>query len=131
MIEFTKKPSITIYTDHSITISIARQIFLSFFNTDKLNLRLVRASQYLFTFELNIRYKSDNNNLISDALFRLLRERSFENTSSIKREEILEILHISVKDFKNQCTYVFAVFLVEMSSNFRRRLLKAMNIDKR
>ncbi len=129
MIEFMKRPSITVYTDHSATISIARQISLFFFNTDKLNLRLVRVSQYLFTFELNIRYKSGNKNLISDALSRLLRERSFENASSIEIEEILETLHTAVKDL--DCTYVFAVFLIEMSANFRQRLLETMNTDKR
>jgi len=119
------------YTDHSATVSIARQISLFFFNTDKLNLRLVRASQYLFTFELNIRYKPDNKNLVSDALSRLLRERSFNDASSIEDEEILEILHTAMKDLENHCTYAFAASLVEMSANFRQRLLQAMKIDKR
>ena len=119
------------YTDHSTTISIARQISLFFFNTDKLNLRLVRTSQYLFTFELNIRYKSDNKNLVLNALFRLLRERSFNDALSIEIKEILETLHTAMKDFKNYCTYAFAVSLVEMSANFRQRLLQAMKINKR
>ena len=130
MIEFTKKSLITMYIDHSTTISIARQISLFFFNTDKLNLRLVWASQYLFTFELNIRCKSDNKNLILNALFRLLRECSFNDASSIDVKEILESLHIAVKDFKNYCTYAFAVSLVEMSANFRQKLLQAMKINK-
>jgi len=130
MIEFMKKSSITMYTDHSTTISIARQISLFFFNTDKLNLRLVWTSQYLFTFELNIRYKFDNKNLILNALSRLLRKRSFNDASSIEIEEILEFLHTAVKNFKNHCTYAFAVSLVEMSANFRQRLLQAMKIDK-
>ncbi len=131
IIEFTKKSSITMYTDHSTTISIARQISLFFFNTDKLNLRLVQASQYLFTFELNIRYKSDNKNLVLNALFHLLRECSFNDALSIEIEEILETLHTTMKDFKNHCTYAFAVSLVEMSANFRQRLLQAMKINKR
>ncbi len=131
MIKFTKKSSITMYTDHSTTISIARQISLFFFNTDKLNLRLVRTSQYLFTFKLNIRYKSDNKNLVLNALFRLLRERSFNDALSIEIKEILETLHTAMKDFKNYCTYAFAVSLVEMSANFRQRLLQAMKINKR
>ena len=118
------------YTDHLTTISIAHQISLFFFNTDKLNLRLIRTSQYLFTFELNIKYKSDNKNLILNALFRLLRERSFNDASSIDVKEILEFLHTAVKDLENHCTYAFAVSLVEMSANFRQRLLQAMKIDK-
>ncbi len=131
IIEFTKKSSITMYTDHSTTIFIARQISLFFFNTDKLNLRLVQASQYLFTFELNIRYKSDNKNLVLNSLFHLLRECSFNDALSIEIEEILETLHTAMKDFKNYCTYAFAVSLVEMSANFRQRLLQAMKINKR
>ena len=133
MIEFTKKSSITMYTDHSTTISIARQTSLSSFNIDKLNLRLIQASQYLFIFKLNIRYKSGNKNLISDALFRLLRERS-KNASNMKVKEILEILHTAVEDFAicdDHYTYVFAAFLVEMSENFRQQLLETMIIDKR
>jgi len=117
-----------VYTDHLITISIARQISLFFFNIDKLNLRLVQASQYLFTFELNIKYKSENKNLISDALFHLLRECSFKNASNIEIEEILETLHTAVKDF--DCTYIFAIFLIEMSANFCQQLLETMNINK-
>ncbi len=131
MIEFTKKLLITMYTDHSTTISIARQISLFFFNTDKLNLKLVWTSQYLFTFKLNIKYKFNNKNLILNALFHLLRERSFNETSSIEIKEILKSLHTAVKNLKNHCTYTFAVSLVEMSANFRQRLLQAMKINKR
>ncbi len=130
MIEITKKSSITMYTDHLTTIFIARQISLFFFNTDKLNLKLIQASQYLFTFELNIRYKFDNKNSILNAFFRLLRERSFNDALSIDVEEILESLHTAVKNFKNHYTYAFAVFLIEMSANFRQRLLQAMKINK-
>ncbi len=109
---------------------VVHQISLFFFNTDKLNLRLIQASQYLFTFKLNIRYKSDNKNLILNALFHLLRERSFKNILSINIKEILEFLHTAVKDFKNYYTYASAVTLVEMSANFRQKLLQAMKIDK-
>jgi len=60
-----------------------------------------------------------------------LKERSFNDASSIKIKEILETLHAAVKDLENHCTYAFAVFLVKMLANFRQRLLQAMKIDKR
>lgn len=134
MIEFIKKPSTTIYTNYSITVFIVWQISLLLFNTDKLNLRLVRVSQYLFTFELNIKYKLRNKNLISDALLRLLRERSFVQSLSIEIESILEKLHTIVKkslDKKDYFTYVFVISLIKTSSEFRQRLLQTMKMNKR
>ena len=41
-------------------------------NTNKLNLRLVCASQYLSIFELDIRYKLGKKNIVPDTLSRLL-----------------------------------------------------------
>lgn len=46
MIEASDHPTI-IYTDHAASLAIARQTTLTTSSTDKLNLRLIRASQYL------------------------------------------------------------------------------------
>lgn len=120
MIESTKRPPTTMYTDHSATVSIAKQTSLSSTNTDKLNLRLVRASQYLSIFELDIRYKPGIKNIVPDALSRLLRNRV---TASKSDEGILETL------FNENVTYVHAASLVEMSTDFRQRLAKALKED--
>ena len=71
MIESTKKPPVVVYTDHSAAVPISRQTSLSTSSTDKLNLRLVRASQYLSMFDLTVRHKAGKTNVVPDALSRL------------------------------------------------------------
>ncbi len=46
MIESSKHPTL-IFTDHGAALGIAKQTSLSTSSTDKLNLRLIRASEYL------------------------------------------------------------------------------------
>ena len=119
LVESTKKPTV-VFTDHSASVSISRQTTLSTSNTDKLNLRLVRASQYLSMFDLDIRYKPGKRNVVPDALSRLLRDRI--ETSELGDEEgILDAL----------TTYVYAASLVEMSPDFRKRISEAVEADKR
>ena len=71
MIEFTKLSPAIIYTDHSAAVSIFKQTTLATSSIDKLNLRLVRASQYLFSFNIAVRHKAGKFNVVSDALSRL------------------------------------------------------------
>lgn len=71
MVESTKKPPTVVYTDHSAAVPISRQTSLTTSSTDKLNLRLVRASQYLSTFDLSVRHKAGKANVVPDALSRL------------------------------------------------------------
>ena len=45
------------YTNYLTIINIVKQINLTLFLINKLNLRLIKASQYLSQFKFNIRYK--------------------------------------------------------------------------
>ena len=63
--------STIIYTDHETTLSIFKQISLSTFSTDKLNLRIVKIFEYIQRFELIIRHKFEKLHLIFDVLSRL------------------------------------------------------------
>ena len=71
MIESSKIPLTIIYTDYSAAIPISKQTSLTSLSTDKLNLRLIRASQYLSQFNLELRHKSGKENTVPDALSRL------------------------------------------------------------
>lgn len=107
------KPQITVLTDHSAVLGIARQTKLSTSSTDKLNLRLVRASMYLSQLDINLIYKPGRFHIIPDALSRLA-------TKSTKREHepeegILDIFHYTV---------------AELSEGFQERLEKALLADK-
>ncbi len=65
------KQSTIIWTNHSATTIIVKQIKLSIINTNKLNLRLIRVAMYLSQFDLNIRHKAERDHVISNVLSRL------------------------------------------------------------
>ncbi len=71
MIESTEVPPVIVYTDHSAAVQISRQTTLTTSCTDKLNLRLVRASQYLSSFSLSIRHKPGKSKRGSRCLIRI------------------------------------------------------------
>jgi len=71
LIEATEQSTI-MYINHTAAVEIEHQFSLNTTAVKKLNLRLVRASEYLQCFQLKVWYKSEKTNIISDALFRLL-----------------------------------------------------------
>lgn len=130
--KFTQKSSIIVYIDHFVSIIIVKQYSLITTDANKLNLRLVHASQYLSTFDLNVRHKLEKQNLISDALSRLLRERE-SLTVNKNAEKILDALHTNfiVTSFANRTNYILSAFLIKMSSEFRTRLISAIKTNKK
>ena len=71
MIESCRKSSMIIFIDHAVTADLIKQISLTTFNTNKLNLRLVKTSQFLSALLIKIKIKSKKFHVISDVLFRL------------------------------------------------------------
>lgn len=107
LIEASAKPTI-IYTDHSAAISIVRQSSMNTTSTEKLNLRLIRASEYLQRFRIELRHKPGKANVVPDALSRLA-SRSYRSETD---ESILDSID------------AFPVSLITVSEAFRRRLLE-------
>ena len=101
-----------IYTDHDASLSIAKQTSLTTFFTDKLNLRLVRAFEYIQKFDLTIRHKSDRLHLVSDALSRL-------STANIS------VTNTFNQNFNNddELNVLFVASMTKMTSKFKKRLL--------
>ena len=62
---------IIIFIDHSAIINIAKQTSLIIFLINKLNLRLVRASNYIQRYSIDIRHILNKSNIVSNALSRL------------------------------------------------------------
>ena len=83
-IKSCRKSSMSIFTNHAIIAEIVNQIFLITANTNKFNLRLIRVSQFLFTFFIRIRIKSDKFHIVSNVLSRLKFTAIIENTSILK-----------------------------------------------
>ncbi|SLM41474.1 reverse partial [Lasallia pustulata] len=129
---------VIVYTDHSAITSIARQTTLSSSNTDKLNNRLIRASQYLAQFNINVRYKPGKHHLVPDALSRLPVEGSnTDQTLNILNgltevEALLvtaiELIFLENDDFDRAA---FNVTLVELADEFKDRLKQAYLDDQR
>ena len=103
-------PSKTIvYIDHEFALDIASQTTMTTISIDKFNLRLVRASNYIQRFNLDIRHKSNKQHIVSDVLSRLINDNI--NASMIK-------------DFdENELDVLFTISLVEMKKGFRNRIL--------
>jgi hypothetical protein len=106
-----------IWTNHSATTVIVKQSKMTTFNTDKLNLRLVRVEMYLSQFDLDVRHKSERDHVILDALSRL---SSFDEGKSSKdsNSDTLDDIDVYVET------------LIEMFSNFKARLISAYEIDR-
>ena len=112
MIESNRKPPVIVYTDHSAAVPISKQTSLNTTSTDKLNLRLVRASQYLSAFNLELRHKAGKSNTVPDALSRL--PQAIEPASD-QSEGVLDALHA-------EPVAIYHATLVEMSDDFKQRL---------
>ena len=76
-----------VYTDHQATTDIVKATSLNSSSTDKLNLRLIRASQYASQFHMEVLHKPGPLNIVPDALSRLLEKWDDED----EEEGILDI----------------------------------------
>jgi len=90
---------------------------LSSLSTDKLNLRLIRASTYLSRYPLNVRYKPDRQHIVPDILSRLASTNCLPSDPS----EVTSLDYL----------YNFHIALVEISPDFRTQILRGYKDDKR
>ena len=130
MIEVVKHTTV-VFTDHAANTSIVKQITLTTSNTDKLNLRLIRASFYLSQFDLKIKYRLDKNHIVLDALSRL----SSENDSAIDRiisaELNLSSYYADIDDFSNDSdSYVMQSIIIVMFDEFRVKIIEGYFKDQ-
>lgn len=66
-------PKDFLFTDRSAIAAIARQQSMFSSYLEPLNLHLIRASQYLSQFQIDVRYRPRRNHIVPDALCRLER----------------------------------------------------------
>ena len=131
LIDSIKKFSTIIYTNHSTAVSIFKQTTLVTFNIDKLNLRLIRVSQYLSSFNIVIRHKSNKSNVIFDVLSKLFDKLSTQS-NVIDKIEILDVLYehfvnlsnheLRFDIIQNLSSINYHVTLIKMSNDFKQRL---------
>lgn len=102
MIELSKF-FIVVYIDHNIIFDIAKQISLTITFIDKLNLRLVRAFDYLQRFNFDFYYKLNKQHIVLNVLFKLTSTNIFKNNSFIDDELDTPFIAFLVKMKLNFC----------------------------
>ena len=124
MIKAAKQTTV-IFIDHAANTSIAKQTTLSSSNTDKLNLRLVRASTYLSQFKLNVKYRPGKDHVIPDALSRL---SSGNGPATRRRTSPADALDMDtyfcgvLDPSDDPDCYAFQGSLIGMSDDFRKQI---------
>ncbi len=104
MIESFKKLTI-LFTDHESALRIVKQTFLIISFIDRLNLRLIRAFEYIQRFNIVIKHKFDKQHIVLDALSRL---------ASNNNEFVSDVRELNV---------LFTITLVEMNFDFRFKII--------
>jgi hypothetical protein len=109
---------VIIYTDYAAITLIMAKGTLHSSNVNRLNIRLIRASQYLSQFELDVRYKSDRQHTLLNAISRLASIAVSKHNS----DEILAFI-ITATEYDNEKMAIFFTdTLVIQSSPFNVKL---------
>lgn len=113
----SSKYEIMAQTDHSSIVDISRQkLITATTSTMKMNVRLIRASQFLSQFSLNIRHKPGHLNVIPDVLSRL----PSSNIPSVGLDP----------DFNElDALYIYNTTLIEMDKSFAERITAGYDED--
>jgi hypothetical protein len=83
LIESSAAPPVIVFTDHGAIVGIAKQSDITTtVSTERLNLRLVRALEYISRFPLDIRHKPGKSHIVPDALSRLSTIKELGDTPS-------------------------------------------------
>ena len=115
----SNKQSVIIYTDYDFFVSIIKQTTLFSTSNDCQNKHLIWVSEYIQRFCIEVWYKAEQTNYVSDILLKLL---SYWTTQSSTDKEILDIFFDEV--------YIYIIILVKMSDSFKAHLLTDYFINK-
>ncbi len=113
------KHFIIIYIVHEINSIIVAAIKLFTLSISKLNMKLIKASTYLLQFRLDIKYRSEKFNIISNALSRLLVTKNISFQKTLNIDVNLEHFELEMNSSENDRVYVYVTALVEMFRNFK------------
>jgi Integrase zinc binding domain len=123
-VESSKLPT-RIYTDHGASLGIAKQTSLGTASTERSNLRLVRASEYIQRFNIELLHKEGKSNTIPDALSRLP-----STSPTVKGPELdFAFADLAFANLGLPTAYNYTATLVEMSDSFKQRLLEGYQQD--
>ena len=121
---FSSDHPTVIYTNHGASPGIVFQIKLAFSNTNKLNMKLIRASIYFSQFRLKIHHRTDCFNLVPDALSRLFIKNTRADSS-----DGLNVDSYFIKDTADT-VYAFNQAVMTMNDEFRIKIIEDYQEDK-
>ena len=93
-----------IYIDYFITIDITRQTILLITLINRLNLRLIRVSDYIQRFNLTLKYIFNRINIILNILSRF---------------EIINELPINLEDLKLNVLFTVIIIIIKINNEFK------------
>ena len=113
-----------VFIDYFVNLSIICQTILTSSNTNKLNLRSVRAFIYLSQFRLNIKYRLEKQYIIFDALSRLLVASTIEIDVNALEALDIDIYYSGIQDLEIfDQIYAYQNTLIAILVEFKQRLL--------
>jgi hypothetical protein len=92
------------------------------FNSDKFNLRFVRAELYLSQYTLDIKYRVSKNNTVSDIFSRLIRLKHDSNSLSENKNIFENVI--------NKYHY-YNTTVIEISDKFKNNIKKRYDNENR
>ena len=124
----SSKHAVVIQTDHSAILNIMKQSSItSTTSTMRMNVRLVRASQFLCQFQLDVRHKPGKEHIVPDALSSLA---SVIKLTLPKDHPELDVLYAcATQALPSETPYSYTATMVEMSESFCDRLLLGYDTD--
>jgi hypothetical protein len=131
LVNATEIPTI-FYTDHSASASIVRQSSLNTTSIEKLNLRLIRASQYIQQFNVRVFHRPGGTNTMADALSRLpAADQPFSHASSSPDAFSIDDIEIGINMTNVEEAYLPNATIVEMTPEFRKKMTDGYQKDTR
>jgi hypothetical protein len=132
LIEISRKSFTIIFTNHFALIDIAKQTSLTTVNTNKLNLRLIKASQYLSSLSIEIRVKSEKFHIILDAFSRLFFIMNKDELKKKKNSREYKIrFEQSFNTFNQRIENICLRCLLDTCVKVSRHILRAKRIHDR
>ena len=104
-----------VYTDHKANIGLAKATSMTTSSTDKLNLHLIQASEYLQRFNLDIRHKPRKQHIVPDTLSHLALT--------------LRLNSLNISELNALHTHTYITSLVKMDSDFKKKLILGYEKD--
>ena len=127
LVESSKHPVI-IQTDHSAILDIMKQSSItSTTSTMRLNVRLIRASQFLRQFRLDVRHKPGKEHIVPDALSRLA--STTKSSLSEDHSELDALYACATQALEDGSVYAYSATMVQMDEAFRESLVLGYGTD--